>query len=95
MQSAEFADANEKPKLVDNFFSSMRLHIILWILSNKLGQYLGGLLHGPKDRMISHFKRLHNEKTLAHLAEDPTRLADEITARTDLPYEAIERVAPE
>lgn len=46
-------------------------------------------------RTISHFKGLHNEKTLAHLVEDPTRLADEITARTDLPYEAIERVAPE
>ena len=55
----------------------------------------GLLLNGPGDPAVSSGYDQLSEETFVHLAENLARLADEIPLCNQLPYTAIERVAPE
>ena len=54
----------------------------------------GCLLNDPEDPLVTPFEDF-DEAILVHLAEHPTRLADEIPLCWSLPYSIIERVAPD
>ena len=53
----------------------------------------GCLLDGPEDPLVTRFQNYDDEALLVYLAENPTRLVDEIPLCWYLPYSAIEHVA--
>ena len=55
----------------------------------------GYLLDDPEDPSIARFHDMYFEEGFLHLAEHPTRLADEIPFSRSIPYQAIEAVTPE
>ena len=80
-----------EPELVEKLFEQKRqLH------RTDLKIYFRGLLlDGPDDPAIHSLDPLLTTDTLVQLAENPSRLADEIPFYNSLYYSAIERVAPE
>lgn len=54
--------------------------------------FFGVLLNGPDDPAMSFYYYFHKRETFVHLAENPSRLADEIPIRRMLNYAAVERV---
>lgn len=57
--------------------------------------YCGCLLDGPQDPAIDCLPDFLNHKTIGYLAENPTKLANEIPFCTQLKYWTIEHVAPD
>lgn len=69
-----------------------------WLLQHKPGLRVyrfGCLLNGPRDVLVTRFLSFDDEGLFHHLAKNSTRLVDEIPLCESLPYEAIQRVAPE
>ena len=54
--------------------------------------FFGVLVNGPDDPGMRFYFYFHERETFVHLAENPSKLADEIPNRCRLNYEAIERV---